>query len=63
MERIGIFSCMDRIFQIKIPKMDAKEIERLKSRISALPVGLMPSTALAFAQSVMDSYDKTLDEI
>lgn len=31
MENMGIFSCMDRIFQVRMPNMDAKQIEVKKS--------------------------------
>lgn len=63
MEKMGIFSCMDRIFQVRIPKMDAKQIEELKERISALAPGLMPSAALMFASSLMNNYDAILKDI
>lgn len=63
MEKMGIFSCMDRIFQVRIPKMDAKQIEKLKERVSALAPGLMPSAALMFARSLMNNYDAVLKDI
>ena len=63
MEKMGIFSCMDRIFQVRIPKMDAKQIEELKERISALAPGLMSSAALVFVDSLMKNYDAVLKDI
>ena len=63
MEKMGIFSCMDRIFQVRIPKMDAKQIEELKERISALTPGLMSSVALVFVDSLMKNYDAVLKDI
>lgn len=63
MENMGIFSCIDRIFQIKMPKMDAKQIEELKKKLSALALALMPSVALEFASFLMNHYKESLDAI
>lgn len=63
MEKMGIFSCMDRVFQVRIPKMDAVGIERLKEKVSALPPGFMPSMAYAFARSLTGHYPEVLKEI
>lgn len=63
LEKMGIFSCMDRIFQVRMPKMDAKQIEELKKRVSSLQPGLMPSVALAFARALMQEYEAVLNDI
>ena len=63
MEKMGIFSCMDRIFQVRMPKMDAKEIEALKKRISDLKPDLMASAALMFARSLMENYNDALQDM
>lgn len=63
MEKLGIFSCMDRIFQIRIPEMDAVQIEGLKEKISSLEGGLMPSVATAFVKSLMENYEEVQKDI
>lgn len=63
MEEMGIFSCMDRIFQIRMPKMNAGQIEELKRKISLLQQGLMPDAAYRFAESLMGRYGAVLEDI
>ena len=63
MEEMGIFSCMDRIFQLRMPKMNAGQIESLKKKISMLEQELMPSVALAFAKALMENYEAVLEDI
>lgn len=63
MEEMGIFSCIDRIFQIRIPEMNASQIENLKISISSLKQGLMPSVALAFANALMEKYEEVMEDI
>lgn len=63
MEEMGIFSCMDRIFQIRMPKMNAGQIEELKRKISLLQQGLMPNIAYRFAESLMGKYEAVLEDI
>lgn len=63
MEKMGIFSCMDRIFQVRIPVMDAAQIENLKAKVSSLSLNLMPSVVFAFVQALMDNYDTVLDDM
>lgn len=63
MEDMGIFSCMDRIFQIRIPKMNAEQIEGLKRKISLLQQGLMPSIAYHFVKALMGKYEAVMKDI
>lgn len=63
MEKMGIFSCIDRIFQIRMPEMCAEEIEKLKEKVSVLSSGLMPSIAVAFVQALMNRYNDVLNDI
>jgi len=63
MEEMGIFSCMDRIFQIRMPKMNAGQIEELKRKISLLQQGLMPNIAYRFVESLMEKYESVLEDI
>lgn len=63
MKKMGIFSCIDRIFQVSMPVMDASQIERLKAGVSALPPNLMPSVALEFARALMKNYENVLKDI
>lgn len=63
MEEMGIFSCMDRIFQIRMPKMNAEQIEELKRKISLLQQGFMPNIAYHFVKSLMGKYEAVLEDI
>lgn len=63
MEKLGIFSCMDRVFQIRIPEMNAVQIEDLKKKISSLESGIMPSVAAAFVKSLMENYEEVQKDI
>lgn len=63
MDKMGKFSCRDRIFQIRMPQMDAKQIEDLKVKISSLESRLMPSVALAFVKSLMKNPENVLQDI
>lgn len=63
LEKMGIFSCLDRIFQVRMPGMDAVQIEDLKIRVSALHPNVMPSAALAFAGALMQNYESVLKDI
>lgn len=63
MEEMGIFSCMDRIFQIRMSKMNAEQIEKLKRKVSLLQQDLMPNVAYCFAESLMRNYEAVLENI
>lgn len=58
MEKMGIFSCKDRLLQIKIPRMDSEELKVLKRNIGLLPTGYMGRLAALFLESLMKDYDK-----
>lgn len=49
MEDMDIFSCQDRMLQIRIPKMDAEHINMLKQEVSSLDKNSMCQAALLFA--------------
>lgn len=63
LEKMGIFSCLDRIFQVRMPNMDAAQIEALKMRVSALYPNVMQSIALAFVRALMQNYESVLTDI
>lgn len=62
-EKMGIFSCMDRLFQVRMPKMNAIQIEELKEKVSLLEKGIMPNIALVFAKSLMSNYEAVIHDI
>ena len=63
MENMGIFSCIDRIFQLQMPLMDAGQIQELQKNLTALGENIMPGIALAFAESLMKNYNDVLKNI
>lgn len=63
LEKMGIFSCIDRIFQVRMPIMDALQIEDLKKCVSALHPNVMPNVALAFAGVLVQNFDSVLNDI
>jgi len=62
-ESMGIFSCLDRIFQLNMPVMNAKQVQQLQMKVSALENNLMPEIALKFVQVLMMHYDEVLEDI
>lgn len=62
-EKMGIFSCMDRLFQVRMPKMNALQIEELKKKVSLLEKGIMPNIALVFVKSLMSNYEAVIHDI
>ena len=63
MENMGIFSCLDRIFPIHMPVMNARQVRELQENLTALGDNLMPEIALQFVQSLMANYDEVLKDI
>ncbi|MEY8421682.1 hypothetical protein AALB52_02885 [Lachnospiraceae bacterium 38-14] len=63
MENMGIFSCLDRIFPVYMPVMNARQVKELQENITALGDNLMPEIALQFVQSLMANYDEVLKDI
>lgn len=60
---MGIFSCIDRTLQIKIPQMNIADIEALKKRMSAVPDDFMRNLAFIFAERLMTNYHEVLSDI
>ncbi len=54
----GIFSCIDRLLVVQIPKMKGVEMERLKEKLAGVPDNLMPEIAYAFAGTLLDNLDE-----
>ena len=63
MDKMGIFSCIDRIFQIHMPVMDAKQVKELQNALTNLGTNVMPNIALEFARVLMHNYDSVLNDI
>ena len=63
MEDMGIFSCLDRIFQLNMPVMNAKQVRQLQMKVSALENNLIPEIALKFVPVLMAHYDEVLKDI
>lgn len=47
----GIFSCMDRILQVKIPRMSSEQLKELKKQINELQAKDMVNLANVFWKS------------
>ena len=63
MEKMGIFSCKDRILQIKIPRKNSEELKELKRKIGLLSSGYMSGLATLFLESLMKNYDSVKKRI
>lgn len=57
----GIFSCIDRMFVLNIPKMSAEELTNLKAALNRIPNDLMPAIAVAFAEALLNNVE-TVEE-
>lgn len=57
MKKMGIFSCMDRILQIKVPKMSSEELKELKNKMNQLQDSFMVYLAGEFLSRLMKNYD------
>lgn len=60
---MGIFSCIDRVLQIRIPRMNDVEILKLKNNLSGLDMNFMSSLALQFAKILMSNFETVIDDI
>lgn len=60
---MGIFSCLDRIFQVKMPNLTAEDVEVLKRKLSELPANLMLEIAVEFVKSLMKDVNKVKESI
>lgn len=58
LEKMGIFSCKDRILQIRISKMDSDSLKEKKLALNGLARGDMASIAQEFLGKIMCSYDE-----
>lgn len=59
----GIFSCMDRILQVKIPRMSSEQLKELKKQINELQAEDMVNLANVFLEELMKHYDEVRKEI
>ena len=51
----GIFSCLDRMFVLEIPKMNEVQLTDLKANLNMISKGLMPMIAFSFAKALMEN--------
>ena len=58
LEKMGIFSCKDRILQIRISKMDSDSLKEKKLALNGLARGDMALIAQEFLGKIMCSYDE-----
>ena len=58
-----IFSCMDRILQIKVPRMNSEELGVLKGRLKQVGLEYMPGLALAFADALVKNQDNLQNDV
>lgn len=58
----GIFSCIDRMFVINIPKKSANELSDLKSNLSKIPDRDMAVTAYIFAEELLNHIEEVKED-
>ncbi len=54
----GIFSCIDRLFIINVPRMNADALARLKAKLGDIPDILMATVAYIFAEELIKHIDE-----
>lgn len=57
LDKMGIFSCKDRILQIRISKMDSDSLKARKQALKGLKQGDMATIAQKFLEKIMKNYD------
>ena len=62
-ESVGIFSCLDRVFQIYIKEMKASEIRELKIRLTNLKKNFMPYVSAMFAEVLIKNHNEVIQFI
>lgn len=59
----GIFSALDRMVQVHIPKMDAEKLATFKAGVSGLQDDNMAIIITAFVQAVLDNFEAVQNEV
>lgn len=60
---VGIFSCLDRIVQIRIPKLSSSELKEKKLKLEKLDEDFMPEMARYYATQLLNNYDEVIVDI
>lgn len=63
MEKMGIFSCRDRMLQIKIFKMNTVQLDGIKKKLKTFNESWMPMMALRFAKAIVENYVDVVEDI
>ncbi len=59
----GTLSCLDRILQINLPKLESEKLERKKREIQKLDSDFMPEVVRYFQQKLMGNFDQVIKDI
>lgn len=60
---LGIFSCLDRILQIKVPKLSSSALAEKKNSLKELHPNFMPEIAREFAKQLIYNYNEVVKDI
>lgn len=63
LDNMGIFSCRDRILQIKVPKMTSQELADVKRKLSVTQFEYIPGLMLKFAEALIADQDRLRNDI
>ena len=63
LDDMGIFSCRDRILQIKVPKMDSYELAERKKQLDGISFDYTSGLAMKFAEVLIDNQETLRTDI
>lgn len=63
MKKMGIFSCQDRMLQVRIPRMNSEQLKELKEKIDSLCPDFMSVLARKFLKKLLENYNTVKNDI
>ena len=63
LDDMGIFSCRDRILQIKVPKMESNELAETKRMLNRIQFDYIPGLAMKFAEALVNNQEMLRNDI
>lgn len=63
LEKSAIFSALDRMLQVNIPKKSANELDKLKIKVSSLHNEEMVAIVFKFVQAIIDNYEDVIHDV
>lgn len=63
MNKMGIFSCKDRMLQVMVPQMSSEQLANAKKRINDLAPNYMPWVAKKFLRELLKNYENVKTDI